>query len=228
MSVAIDSNDINDPCVITFPVDANTFKSGKYRFSKKVDGVKKSFKYDTGTRKFSFSAGKINLSGLSCPLTVSVEIGGYIATIETYESIVNGSRPIHINLLMGVRDSIRVDKIPVKQNTKKTGSDQLAVKGGFSAWDADVNMVETDVNVILGTQTWTVPQGNFKARKTRFTCSKKTTENESGTAAAKFDFAKGAFTLTIKNTNIDDGISNPINFGINFSDVNLTTDVNLP
>ena len=227
MSIEIDSNDMNDPCVITFPVDADTFKSGKYRYSKKVDGVKKSFKYNTGTHKFSFSASKINLTGLSCPLTMSVEIGGYSATIETYESIVNKTRPIPVNLLMGVRDSIRVDKIRVKQNTKKTGRDKLTVKGGFSAWDADVNMVEADVNVILGTQIWTIPQGSFKAKNTKFTCSKIATENENGIAGAKFDFAKGVFTLSIKNADIDD-VYGEVGFEINFADVNLVTEVNLP
>jgi uncharacterized caspase-like protein len=226
MSVAIDSNDMNDPCVITFPVDADTFKGGKYRYSKKVDGVKKTFKYDTGTHKFSFSAGKINLSGLSCPVIVTVEIGGYSATIETYESIVNGKRLIPVNLLMGVADSLRVDKIKVKQNTKKPTSDQLTVKGGFSAWDDGVNMVGTDVNVILGTQTWTIPQGNFKAKTTKFTCSRIATDNEIGIAAAKFDFSKGVFTLAIKNADIDD-IHGVTNFEINFADVNSTTDVNV-
>jgi hypothetical protein len=232
MSVDINSNDMSEPCVITFPVDGNTFKNGKYRYSKKVDGVKKSFKYDTGTHKFSFSASKINLSGLSCPVIVTVEIGGYSATIETYESIINGSRPIPINLLMGVRDSIRVDKITVKQNTTATDRDKLTVKGGFSARDAnynaDANMAVSDVNIILGEQTWTIPDGNFIAKKTKFTCSKKATENQSGTAWASFDFATGAFTLSIKNTDINDVIINPVTFGINFSDVNLTTDINLP
>jgi len=90
-----------------------------------------------------------------------------------------------------------------------------------------VNMVELDVNVILGTQTWTIPDGNFIARKTRFTCSKKATENESGIAAASFDFNKGAFTLSLKNTDIDD-VHGVTGFGINFGDVNAMTEVNLP
>jgi hypothetical protein len=227
IAITIDSNDMIDPCVLTFPVDANTFRNDNYSYSKTVDGIKKSFKYNSRNRIFSFSAGKVNLTGLDCPFTLSINIGGYSATIQADEAKVNGKKPIPINLLMGVRDSIRVDKISVKQNTKKLDSDSLTVKGGFSAWDADVNMVEVDVNVIIGEQTLKLQQDSFKAKKTKFTCSK-TPVTPSGTAGASFDFAKGAFTLTIKNTNIDDGISNPVNFGINFGDVNLITDVNLP
>jgi hypothetical protein len=135
----------------------------------------------------------------------------------------NGKKPIPISLLMGVTDSLRVDKITVRQSTTKPASDQMTVKGGFSAWDADVNMFEADVNVILGTQTWMIPHGNFKAKNTKFTCSK-IPATASGTAAASFDFSKGAWTLTIKNADIKD-VHGVTGFGINFGDVNATTDV---
>jgi hypothetical protein len=225
--ITIDSNNMSDPCVLTFPVDGNTFKNGKFSYSKTVNGVKKSFKFDTKTHKFTFSASKINLTGLDCPLTMIIQIGGYSATMNADESMVNGKKPIPINLLMGVTDSLRVDKIAVKQNTTKTASDSLTVKGGFSAWDAGANMVGADVNVILGMQIWTIPDGNFIAKKTKFTCSRKATENQSGIATASFDFGKGAFTLTIKNTDIDD-VHGVTGFGINFGDVNATTVVSLP
>ena len=230
ISVTINSNDMTDPCILTFPVDGNTFKNGKFSYSKTINGLKKSLKYDTKTHVFNFSASKINLTGLDCPLTMIIQIGGYSATMSTGESIVNGKKPIPISLLMGVTDSLRVDKITVKQNTTKTGSDQMTVKGGFSAWDAnvnaDANMANEDVNVILGTQTWMIPHGSFKAKKTKFTCSK-IPATASGTAAASFDFNKGAFTLTIKNTDIDD-VHGVTGLGINFGDVNATTVVSLP
>jgi len=227
ITVTIYSDEMSDPCILTFPVDGNTFRNNNFSYSKTVERVRKSFKYNSRTRIFSFSASKINLTRLDCPLTLTIEIGGYSATVNADESKVNGKKPIPINLLMGVTDSLRVDKITVKQNTTKTGSDQMTVKGGFSAWDADVNMVKEDVNVILGTQMWTIPDGNFISRKTKFTCSKKATEHQNGIAAASFDFSSGAFTLSLKNTDIDD-VHGVTGFGINFGDVNATTDVNLP
>jgi hypothetical protein len=225
--VTFDSDDMNDPCVLTFPVDSNTFKNGKYGYSKTVDGIKQSFKYSTKTHIFSFSASKINLTGLSCPLTLSINIGDYSATMQADEAKVNGKKPIPVNLLMGVIDSLRVDKITVKQNTTKPASDSLTVTGGFSAWDSDVNMAITDVNVILGDQTWTIPDSNFIAKKTKFACSKNATENENGIATASFDFSKGAFTLSIKNADIDD-LSGPTYFEIDFDDFNASTEVTLP
>lgn len=225
--VTVDSDNMVSPLIEIFPIDGNSFKNGKYNYTITEDISKQSFKYDTTSRKLSYTGKNVDLTGIDCPLIIEIETGDYICQAEVNEAIVNGKKPIPINLLMGVADSLRIDKITVKQNTTKTASDSLKVKGGFSALDADVNMVETDVNVILGTQIWTIPDGNFILKKTKFTCSKKTTENQSGVAAASFDFSSGVFTLAIKNTDIDD-VHGWTDFEINFGDVNLVTDVNLP
>lgn len=68
-----------EPCVITFPIDNKGYlNNGKFSYSgTDADGVKKSFKLDLKTHKFSFSAKNIDLSGLSCPLNVRVDIGDY-------------------------------------------------------------------------------------------------------------------------------------------------------
>jgi hypothetical protein len=231
IQVTIDSGNMVNPLIELFPIDGNSFKNGKYNYTRTEGISKQSFKFNPGTRKFSFTGKNVDLTGIDCPLTIEIEVGDYIGMAEVNEAIVNRKKPIPINLLMGVADSLRVDKITVKQNTTKPASDSVTVKGGFSALDsdynADANMVETDVNVILDAQTWTIPDSNFILKKTKFTCSKKTTENENGIAAGSFDFSTGVFTLSIKNADIDD-IHGIKQFGINFSDVNLITDVNLP
>jgi hypothetical protein len=102
VEVTIDSSDINSPCVLTFPINAKTFKKGNYSYSGTANGVKKSFKYNLKTGKFSFAASKVNLSGLGCPLTVEIKIGDYIGTTDVNEAIVNGpKKPIPINLMRG-------------------------------------------------------------------------------------------------------------------------------
>jgi hypothetical protein len=215
VKVIIDSNDIVSPCVLTFPIDANTFKKGKYNYSKTANGVRKSFTYDVKTRKFSFAASNVDLSGLGCPVTVEIDIGDYDKTAEIDEVIVNGpSVPIPILLMMGVKDVLRVDKCQVQQG-KDPNSDKLTAGGAFAVEDADVIMADYDLVFTLGTQTFTLPAGSLKPGKGIFSCSKAPL-TEGGTADVAFNFNLCSFTLTIKNTEItaDPGT---IDFGFNFA-----------
>jgi hypothetical protein len=99
IKVTINSFDIVNPCVLTFPINNDTWKvkKGKYSYSGTEDGVKKSFKYDVRTGKFSFTASNVDLCGLACPLIVQIEINSYVRTAEVDEYVVNGPRkPIPI------------------------------------------------------------------------------------------------------------------------------------
>ncbi|MGA2069846.1 MAG: polysaccharide deacetylase family protein [Sedimentisphaerales bacterium] len=198
--VIIDSNDIVSSYIQTFPIDGNSFKKGKYNCTKIGNVSRASFKFDTKTRKFSFMAKNIDLSGLNCPLISEIEVGDYACGAEVNEAIVNGKKPIPIKLLMGVKNSLRVDK---SKFTKKSGViTQVAVSGGFSVGDLDdANMATHSFSVTVGSQTFTIPTGSFKANKKgdKFACSKVDTSN--GIAYATFNFSKCTFTLTIKNTN---------------------------
>ncbi len=230
IEVIIDSNDIVDPCVLTFPIDANTFKKGDYRYSKTVNGVKKVFKYYAKNHKFAFSVRNIDLSGLSCPGKVQIEIGDSIGTTRISEALVNGpKRPIPIKLMMGVKDVLRVetpyDKCQVKHG-KKPSTDQLSVKGAFAVEDTDVNLVGEEFVATLGTQTFTMPAGSFKAGKDKFTCTKAVV-SEGGSAAANFNLKEGSFTLTIKNT-VHITATGDVKFGIAFADYDEVEQVTLP
>ena len=223
IEVAIDSNDMASPCVLTFPINGETFKNGKYSYSGTEDGVKESFKYDVKTGKFSFTAKNVDLAGLGCPLTIEIEIGDYICTAEVDETIVNGTKPIPINLMMGVKDALRVDTLQVNRGTKT-----ISVKGAIAVEDAvvnTVNMVSEDLVVTLGTQTFTIPANKLKAGEGKFTCSKAEVTG-GGLAAANFDFNKCSFTLTIKNVDITS--SGDANFGIEFADFSESVPVVLP
>jgi len=228
IKVTISSDDIVSPCDLTFPIDANTFKKGKYNYSKTANGVKKSFTYNVKTRKFSFSASNVDLSGLGCPLNMRIEIDGYVGTAEIDEVIVNGPRvPIPILLMMGVKDVLRVDKCTVKHG-KDPDTDQLSVKGAFAVRDMDVNMVEEEFVASLDAQTFTLPAGSFKAGKGKFTCSKaEVTEAGGGTADATFNFNLCSFILTIKNTNIP-VIPGDVDFGAAFADFNEVDRITFP
>lgn len=201
VEVTVDSNDMNSPCVLTFPINANTFKKGNYSYSGTESGVKKSFKYNLKTGKFTFAASNVNLSGLGCPLTVEIKTGDYIGTTDVSETIVNGTKKlIPVNLMMGVTNVLRIDKIKVNEPKNS----QLSVTGGFAVEYPAVSMANRaseGLVVTLGVQQFTIPANELKAGNGKFTCSKAEV-TEGGVATVAFDFNKCSFTLAIKNTQI--------------------------
>ncbi|MBN2021030.1 MAG: hypothetical protein JW749_12500 [Sedimentisphaerales bacterium] len=203
-----------DPCIIEMPIDEKTYKNGRYKFSGGIDGAKISFKYDTKTSKFTFSASKIDLTGLTCPMDFEIIVDSFHGIGGIDESIANGpKKPIPINLMMGIKNMLRVDKSVVKRS-KKSNGDQLSVKGGFAVKNM-VDMAGEEFVVTLGSQqTFTVPIGSFKASKSGFVC-KNAALAGGGFATANFNFSRCTFTLTIKKMKITE---NPgvVNLGIEF------------
>jgi hypothetical protein len=190
------------PRVFTFPVNNKTFKKGKFKSTITSKPSKMSFAFNTKKKTFSFSASNIDLTGLSCPVGIEVEVGDWAGAAAVNETIVNGpKRPIPIKFLMGVKNSMRVDKTKFTRN-KKTGLiTQVAVKGGFSVKNA-IDMTANSFSVGIGTQTFAIPADTFKNTKGKFTCSK--VKLAGGIVAATFDTHKCTFTLTIKGTKITD------------------------
>jgi The GLUG motif len=227
-----DENSNNmDPCVITFPANDKTWKKGKFSYSGTVNGVKKSFSYVVKTGKFTFAASNINLSGLECPVIININVGNFAGATDVNEAIVNGKKPIPINLLIGVKNSLRVDKSKFTRNKTTSRITQLAISGGFSVGNlGDANMADNNSVVELAGQTFTIPKGNFKAGKNKFTCSKVNLYDGAtliGIATATFDFNKCTFTLTIKSTDFP-AAAGPTEFDIDFASFSGSDVVTLP
>jgi hypothetical protein len=98
VTVAIASENIPDQDVstFTFRIDEDSFKKGKYKSPKvkpedKSDPVAK-LSIDTLKGKIRFSGKNLDLTGLSCPITIKVQVGSYFAMILVDESIVNGTK----------------------------------------------------------------------------------------------------------------------------------------
>lgn len=79
-----------------FEINEDSFKKGKYKSPKikpieKGDPVTK-LQIDTTKGKIKFSGKNLDLTGLSCPITVMIQIGSYVAVVEQLgEEIVNGT-----------------------------------------------------------------------------------------------------------------------------------------
>jgi hypothetical protein len=219
IQVSVDSNDMLTPCTKTFPVDGVSFRKGKYSYSKNEDWSKKSFKYDTKTGKFSFTAADVNLTGLMCPVTMRITIGDSAGAGQAGEAIVNGPRkPVPIKLMLGIKDTLKIDSCKVTRG-KEDLSDKLAVKAAIAVRDTDVNLADVNVYVTLDSQTFTIPIGGFIAKKNKFVC-KNALVNEGGLAAGTYDVNNCSFTITIKQTNITAPSSGYVDLGIKFADFN--------
>jgi hypothetical protein len=107
--VTIKAEDIPDPSVttFTFPIQNDYLSNYKYK-SPKVKPIDKSdpvtsFQVDTIKGKMKFSAKNVDLTGLSCPITVTIQIGIYAAEIVLDETIVNGTKkPCPPELMEGI------------------------------------------------------------------------------------------------------------------------------
>jgi hypothetical protein len=218
IEITIKSKYMNRYCEPNFPINNKTFKNGRYSYTGIDNGVKKSFKYDAKTRKFTFSASDVNLMGLSCPIMMHIHIGNYFGTDVVDETIVNAKMPAPISLMMGVNNTLRVDKIQIKQNFRKPNSDQLIVKGGFAVADTSVNMVDSDLNIILNGDPFMIPQGKLKPSRynDRFSCSK-VELGDGRIAYIDFNFKRCTFSATIKNADIPE-LTGPVELGVMFGD----------
>ena len=98
--VTIEADGILDlnATTFSFPIEEDYLKKEKYKAPKiksadKSDPVT-SLQIDTIKGKFKFSAKNVDLTGLSCPITVTIEIGDYIAVRMLDEDIVNGPKKL--------------------------------------------------------------------------------------------------------------------------------------
>jgi hypothetical protein len=228
IQIFIDSGDMHSPCVVMIPTGNKDYSQiGKLTYSGTENGVKKSFKLDLKTHNFVCTAQNIDLSGLSCPLNIQVVISEFGAEAEVNERIVNGpKKPIPINLLMGVNNSLRVDKSKFTRDKKTGNITQVAVSGGFSVKETGMDMTANSFSVTIGSQTFTIPAGKFVPSKGKFTCSKVALSGGE-IAAATFDFNKCTFTLTIKGTKITD-TAGSADFKVEFGEFSEGAEVSLP
>ena len=94
-------------------------------------------------------------------------------------------------------------------------------------------------NKVDNIQTFTDDRGKplyyvvyLKPGKNRFSCTKAATDTggggDPGIVTATFDFNKCSFTLTIKNTEIDDALTGDVAFGVQFAGFDESVQVTLP
>jgi hypothetical protein len=190
-----------------FPINASTFKNGQ--FSGKE--ANSSLTFSTKNGKLNFSAKNASLTGLSCPVKVTVRIGEYTAPKCADENVVNGTKPCPPQLLKEVLNWMSLSKAGVKL-ANQAWSDSLDVSGYFTIEEAFDFGTVNPLIISLGGLTFTVPREQFVVKKNTISCNKGVSL-EGPSVKAKFDFDKCTFQIQVKNAEIDE--SGTVDFGIN-------------
>lgn len=204
VTVLLEADTIPGPGAIafTFPLELMYLNNGKYASPKTrpvldTDPVT-SFKLDTKTGKFKFYGKGMDLTGLRCPITLTVTIGDYSAQTQLGEDMVNGLRkPCPLPLLMGVVDSIDVLKTNISNKASPAG-DSVMLAGTFTAGgDLDTAL---PVTVRIGADTFTIGGALFAEKNGAYTCKKADSGN--GLVTAAFNTVKCTYRLKIKNADV--------------------------
>ncbi len=219
---------------------------GKYTHLAKVykgqPGKITSLTLDFHKRTFAIKANNLDLTGLACPVQLGFTMGGYQVSGNAGETVVNGSKQsIPARLMRLYKDTLIVTKAKVK-NVTKASSDSLSVKGDIAVADMNLdtnepNLVTKEVVITLSdvndtnTQTFTIPQGSFKASKKGhlYNCGKinpviTPAENINTLVTASIDLDNCTFTVSIIKSDL--GVaSGDAKFGLSFAAFNETDDL---
>jgi mannan endo-1,4-beta-mannosidase len=216
---------------------------GKYTHLAKVykgrPGKITSLTLDFRKRTFAIKANNLDLTGLACPVQLGFTMGGYQVSGNADETVVNGSKQlIPVRLMRLYKDTLIVTKASVK-NIAKQSSDSLSVKGDIAVADMNLdtnepNLVTKEVVITLSdandtnTQTFTIPQGSFKASKKGhlYNCGKinpviTPVENINTLVTASIDLDNCTFTVSIIKSDLGI-VSGDVKFGLSFAAFNET------
>ena len=194
----------------------------KYKTTSGEPGGITLLKFDIGKNKFDLKAANVNLTGLSCPFYCIIDLGTYSGMSIAGESVVNGKQLIPVRLLSGYADTLSIAKYSLKVASTPAGN-SLSVKGTFTV--ADDSSVTDGLTITWGEQTFTIPGNQFTQVKAARWKSKYLAPDGS-ILNTDFDFAKCAFTVVIKQTQIDSQWGT-VDFNLSFGNYNKTAEANL-
>jgi len=211
--------------------DTSYVVKGKFKYTHKLPGAITLLTIDFNKKTFAIKTKNVGLTGLGCPLQLNITLGNYILSGEADEDIVNGPRrKIPIQLMMGVKDILRVDKCKVR-SSKNPSTDSLSVKGAITLKNTSCNLTGEAVTLTFGSQNITIPANSFtkKGDANKYLC-KNVNIYQGGTVIAvvnaTFDFDKCSFIITVKKTMID-STSGTVNCEIKFCEFDEMVEVDV-
>ncbi|MCP4707857.1 MAG: hypothetical protein GY869_04465 [Planctomycetes bacterium] len=233
------------------PFDAENMKRGVYRVTGENGGITL-FKFDLIKNKqkvqpdFRIEAKQVNLTGLSSPVILELEMGDYYGIgvagesendflgmglpDATYKDNINGPRKMPINLMLGHNDGLRVEQARVK-TIKKDETESLNVRGSIAVKDRAIDLSQHLMTIRWGQNDFvaTIPKGDFTEYKGKFVYSKpigQTDPTNNPITLAIFDLEKCTFIITVNKAEIA-STSGIVPFNISFGVFDQTDNYNL-
>jgi hypothetical protein len=195
-------------------------KKNKYIYKDKSGSIT-SFQLNLKKQNLKFTVRNVDLTGLSTPLFIDIEIGDYIGLIEIDKEMFKKALPL--NFMMGHADTLRVDKLRLKPGRQGKG-DALQVRGAITlANPPSMHLNDQEVILTWGSQTFIIPAGSFLTLKTGQWQCKKIPVNDGGIISANFNLNKCFFCIKLSGANINPK-SGTVDFGIAFDGFDETVE----
>ncbi len=204
-------NEADDIEVIICDNDGEVFSETIIISSSDLKGSKYSYKGSKGVAGVSslsldFSKGSVSvtvtddLSGLDAPMSVKIEYGKVIITGAIPSSTFK--KPLSVCLQSGVADTLTIDKLKLKENSKK-GVSSLSIQGGIAALDTDLDFTTESLTVEWGTTfSEVLNSGLFTSKKTGIFSYRQPKSGGGDISGITIDLNKCSYKLDIKNTSI--------------------------
>ena len=179
-----------------------------------------SFVFDLNKQTFNYTGKNIDLSGLYAPLEVSLENEFYSITAIAYDvsgsdDVINGGRSIPIDLMMGISDTLTVEKTVFKPGNRFS-SDSLLVQGEITVEDADIDIANIEVVISCGDYVVAIPAGKAeKLDKKNVYRYKYPKGSTSDAVTMLIDLDKCMFIISIKNADLR-SLGETYDFGLQF------------
>ena len=185
------------------PYNSAKLKNGKYSYTRHTgdSGNIRAAGFDLNKKTFRIVAKGIDLTGMSSPVYVELEWGNYVGTGEAAEDVINGKKPIPMQLLSGYADALYIDKASVRVG-KKANSDSLKVTGDIAFASGIEDLTQHPLTLRWGTQDFNVPSGGFKALANGRFIWTRPKGDTNPLKRASFDLQKCTFTISVGNTAI--------------------------
>lgn len=178
-------------------------------------------------RRFLLRAQNVNLTGLGCPLELSMTVGPYVLRGQADESIVNGPARIPIRLMRGYANELRMNRAAV-QIGRRADTDSLRVWGEIAVQDLSRNLRNESVVLQWGEQTFTLPAGSLRAdrRGMVYSCSNVRTP-EGARVWLRIDLQGCLYSARISNTTLT-ARNGEVSFGLRWTDFEESASITLP
>ncbi|MBI9018393.1 MAG: hypothetical protein JEZ07_14160 [Phycisphaerae bacterium] len=171
------------------------------------------FQFSQTKGSFIMLAANVDLSDLTAPInftfgrTVGAETLAHLINVE--EAVINGKKPMPINYLFGQDDSLTITKSKAKANSK-TGKVTASAQGNISMITVpDISLVGYKINIATDGLDETIivsEESPIKKTKNKNKFSYKRPKLFADTlvvTSLQFDFDKGTYKLSIKDSDID-------------------------